>query len=56
MGMLLSAHLLAKTSQQEQMNYPLVCFSATRGTKQTQWTLQLSSHIFPRIDQLRNDG
>ena len=29
------------------MNYRSVLFSATRGTKQT-------THIFPRIDQLRN--
>ena len=36
------------------MNYRPVLFSATRGTKQTELTLQLSTHIFPRIDQLRN--
>ena len=28
--------------------------SATRGTKQTEWPPQLSTHIFPRID-LRNE-
>ena len=36
------------------MNYRPVLFSATRGTKQTELTLQLSTHIFPQIDQLHN--
>ena len=53
-GMLLSTHLFFKDSQLKQMNYRGLWFSVTRGAKQTEWPLQLSTHIFPRI-HLRNE-
>ena len=49
-GMLFSTHLFFKDSRLKQMNYRSLWISATRGTKQTEWPLQLFSHIFPRID------
>ena len=48
--MLLSTHLFFKDSQLKQMNYRSLWFSVTCGIKETEWPLQLSTYIFPRID------